>query len=53
MGKLILSGDGFKLRVLDKAVETALLPRVAVITGLKSGVNESPPTRLALYHVEV
>jgi hypothetical protein len=53
MGYLIVSGDGFKLRALDKAVETALLPRVAVITGLKSGVNESPPTRLALYHVEV
>jgi len=53
MDYLIVSGDRFKLRALDKAVETALLPRVAVIAGLKSGVNESPPTRLALYHVEV
>jgi hypothetical protein len=32
MGYLIVSGDGFKFPALDKAVETALLPRVAVIT---------------------
>jgi len=53
MSYLIVLGDGFKFRALDKAGETALLPRVAVITGLKSGGNDSPPTRLALYHVEV
>jgi len=53
MDYLIVSGDRFKLRALDKAVETALLPPVAVIIGPKSDVNESQETRFFVMSSEV
>jgi hypothetical protein len=43
------SNTGF----LDKAVETALLPPVAVSSGLKSGVNEIQQTRFFVMSSEV